>query len=254
MSDLVERDDEPAGSGSPATRRRRGLAGLVRLSTVLRLAIGLVVVAAAGSIVASVARDPWPDPEPFLAPSRSALADETLRDVESDGVRFTARQQDSLRRLIGLWERRADLRALLVTGTGSPDMVSLIRWANQNNDPDALQLALIRPSLSEAAARMGMLDANGDIIPVLVHTLAMRPSPTYRVAGSIWDLAEIWNRRRDIRERFSSDGVVNVRGLYAWASSVPADDPDFAVLKPSFLAFDQVLDELPPITRTGVER
>lgn len=219
-------------------------------STVLRVVVALVVIGAAVSSLTGLPGRRWRDPEPSLKPSRSAIAGRTLAALHDDGVRFSARQDDALRRLISLWERRADVRSSFVTGTGDPDLVTLLRWAGQDNDPDAVELALLRPALSEAAARMGVLDVGGGIVAVLSQALAMRSDPGQRLGGPMWSLIEVWNRRPDVRERFSSDGVVNVRGLFTWASAVPVDDPDFPTMRVVAGDFDRLIDDLPTVRTT----
>jgi hypothetical protein len=74
----------------------------------------------------------------------------------------------------------------------------------------------------------------------------MRPEPRSRLGGALWLLADAWKRREDLRSRFSNDGIVDVRGLYTWASAVPVDDPDTAVFSPVSGDFDRLVDELPP--------
>jgi hypothetical protein len=143
-------------------------------------------------------------------------------------------------------KRHCDVQQLFTADDGQPDLVNLLRWANQNNDPDALQLAVIRPALSEVAARLGIMGPNEDVIAVFVQTTAMRPKPRFVVGGALWDLAEVWNRRPDLRQRFSANGVVNVRRVFTWASTVPTTDPDFDSLRAVAGHFDQLLSELPP--------
>ncbi len=217
----------------------------LRGAAALRIVVALVVLAAVVQTLLSWPDRGWKDPEPSLRPSRSEVANRTLDALRDEGLRFTGRQEDALRRLITLWERREDVRALFVTGTSDPDLVPLIRWAGQDNDPDAVELAVIRPALSEAAARMGILDAGGGIVAVLVQTAAMRPDPGLRLGGSLWIVAEVWNRREDLRARFSDGGVVDVRGLLTWASAVPVDDPDFAATRLIAGDMDRFLDDLP---------
>ncbi len=219
----------------------------VPVATALRLVVALVVIGAAVPALLTLPGRNWRDPEPTLEPSRSDVADRTLAALHDDGVRFSDRQRDALRRLIALWERRADVRGTFVTGTGDPDLVTLLRWAGQDNDPDAVELALLRPALSEAAARMGVLDVGGGIVAVLSQTLSMRSDPSYRMGGPLWLLVQAWNRRPDVRERFTTDGVVNVRGLITWASAVPVDDPDFASMRVVAGDFDRLIDDLPTV-------
>jgi hypothetical protein len=213
----------------------------------VRVMVGLVALWAAVSSIAGAPSRRWNDPEPSLSVSRSSVATRTIDDQRDRGIRFTKRQEHALRQLIGLWERRQDVRTLFSTPKGEPDVVNLLRWAKQNNDPDALQLAMIRPALDEASARMGILGADGDVIAVFVQSVAMRPEPRFVVGGALWDLAQVWNRRPDLRKRFTDNGVVNVRGIFTWAATVPRTDPDFDTLKATAGNFDQVLAELPPI-------
>jgi hypothetical protein len=220
-----------------------------RVARRLRAVTGVVAVVASAWQLRTIFDRGWSNPEPSLSASHSDVAGRVLDQLHDDGIRFTSSQRDAMRRLIGLWERRGDIRQLFVTGTGDPDLPALIRWANQNQDPDTLQLVVIRPALSEAAARMGLLDADGDIIPVLVQTIAMREQPKERVGGALWILAEVWNRRADVRTSFSEDGVVNVRALFGWAATLPVTDRDYETLRPAINAFDKVLDELPRAQR-----
>jgi hypothetical protein len=226
---------------TPASRR-----ATPRATLAMRAAVGLVAVGAAASSVSGVFDRTWTDPEPALSVSKSSVADTVIRTQRDAGIIFTDRQDNALRRLIGLWERRNDVQTLFSTPGGQPDMVNLLRWAEQDNDPDALQLAVIRPALREAAARMGIMRADGSVIEVFVQSVAMRPKPRFVAGGSLWDLAQVWGRRPDLQQRFSSNGVVDVRALFTWAASVPTNDPDAAVLAPVAGTFDQLVEELPP--------
>ncbi len=186
-----------------------------------------------------------PTAESTYPRSTTSAVEAELSGYRKEGIRFTRSQEDALRRLLGRWETREDLKSNFSLSGGTVDIVALVRWAQGNDDPDALALSLLRPDLNEAAARLGIMIPDGEVLNVLVQTLAMRKSATIEGGGWIYVLRNVWVRRPDIRGRFTVNGRVAVRPLLEWAATVNKSDPDFGVLENGGLDFPVILNDLP---------
>lgn len=213
--------------------------------TALLIVTALVVIySAVTTITAGLVTQPRQQTEQLLPLTKSKKVNGIVASYRKEGVSFTDPQEDALRRLLGRWETREDLYTYFSTAEGDVDIVRLMEWARADNDPDALALVLLRPNLNEAAARLGIMVPDGEIISVLVQHLAMREVPSIDGGGSLWILRGVWMRRPDIAKRFTVNGRVAVKPLLEWASTAPTNDPDHTVLGPIALNLQIILADL----------
>jgi hypothetical protein len=233
--------DSSGNSVEDSGRNSLGSQGRTALLVVTAL---VVIYSAVTTITAGLVTRPRQQTERLLPLTTSKKVDGILASYRKDGIRFTDPQEDALRRLLGRWESREDLYSYFSSTTGGVDIARLMEWARADNDPDALALVLLRPDLNEAAARLGIMVPEGEIISVLVQHLAMREVPSIDGGGSLWILRGVWMRRPDIAERFTVDGRVAVKPLLEWASTAPTNDPDHAVLGPIALNLQIILADL----------
>jgi hypothetical protein len=218
---------------------------------VVLLATALTVIfASVHTIDSGLVRRRPNQPEIAFKVSRTPLANSVMAGYRTEGVRLTAGQDDALRRLIGRWEHRSDIRKAFSLPNDRPNVVGLIRWADANGDPDAITFASFRADLDEAAARIGVMVPDAEIVSVLAQTLAMRPRPVVEGDGAMWVIRNLWIQRPDLRKRFLVEGRVKVRDLLNWVANAPRTDPAYKQLEPISLIVNQVLDELPPVSAT----
>ncbi len=216
--------------------------------TVLLATALVIVFASVHTIDTGLVRRRPNQPEIAFKVSHTTLVNAVMADFRAEGIRFTSGQDDALRRLIGRWEHRPDIRKVFSLPDGRPNIVGLIRWADANGDPDAITFASFRADLDEAAARIGVMVPDAEIVSVLAQTLAMRPRPAVEGDGAMWVIRNLWVKRPDLRKRFLVGGRVRVRDLLNWVANAPRTDPDYQQLEPISLIVNQVLDELPPVS------
>jgi hypothetical protein len=239
-----------APTPDPSVSTRSSVAQHVRLVTLVATAL-VVLFASVHTVDAGLIRRRPNQPEIAFKISRTPLANSTITSYQREGIRFTPGQTEALRRLIGRWEHRADIRKVFSLPDGRPNVVGLIRWADANGDPDAITFASFRADLDEAAARIGVMVPDGEMVAVLSQTLAMRPRPVVEGDGAMWVIRNVWRARPDLQKRFLVDGRVNVRALLNWVANAPRTDPAYKQLEPISLIVNQILDELPSVSVGG---
>lgn len=195
-------------------------------------------------IVSTVFVRTWQDPDRTPTPDRSAVFRQVVADLEAGGVLLRPPVKASLNELISWWVKRPDLQRNFHDASGHPDVQRLLDWAGGANDSSAIGLLDDRGNLEELAGRMGILPADGDVLSPLTWTVRNRRRPTIVAEGVIWRVREVWQERPDIRQHFTVDGRVNVRGLLFWAATVPRTDSSYPQLVDVSSNLERLLGDL----------
>lgn len=215
-----------ADPGQRVTWARR----LLHPTLVLRLAaLALVGALAVNASVALIGHQHWRrdsgDITTRFHPKRINAVERGLR---RDGVRISRDVHRLLAVLLTAWENRADLQASFSTPNGDPAIPGLLDWAW--GLPDAFSTAIVPHlgAIAELRGRMSLLPPDGNVLPVLYWTLQNRSRPFSNLGPVIGRLANVWKKRPELGERFTTDGRVDVPALLQWANTLPPSDPSFA--------------------------
>ena len=228
-------------------RAHFGLAG--------RVAVLLVVTALLVTSVITTAKEAW---SPAGSRSQQTFAPRVRgsveRDLRAQGVRVSPAIHRLLGPLLTAWESRPELRALFSDSSGRPDIPRLLDWAEPL--PDSFSTAIVAHlgAIIELRSRLGLLGRNQQILPVLYWTLDNRERQFSDLELVIAQLTEVWRQRPEIRERFTADNRVDVRGLLQWVNTLPPSDPQFPVFYGQYLPIRLAIVELDRMQRVHARR
>lgn len=217
----------------------------------IRTAARLLLLLLAGLAVATGLRSctdrTWRDPEPHLAVVSTRASRAVLDELSGQGVRLDRDQRRAVEALVGVWQRRPEMRRTMALRNGTPDFRSLLSWAAGTTDPTASVLADLRGDLLEVQLRMGIPDGTGNIIPVFRWALRNRERPVILADNAILRMATVWNERPELVDQFLIEGRVDVRGFIWWCANVRKDDPHYWTLDAVNGDLQRLSAELPPL-------
>ena len=228
-------------------RSHVGLAG--------RVALLVVVAALLLTSVITTLRGEW---RPAIPESTRAFAPHVRgsveRDLRAQGVRVSPAIHGMLGPLLTAWESRPELRDLLSDSSGRPDIARLLDWAEPL--PDSFSTAIVAHlgAIIELRSRLGLLGRDQQILPVLYWTLDNRERKFSGLGPVIARLTDVWRARPEIRERFTADNRVDVRGLLQWVNTLPPSDPQFLLFYGQYLEIRQAILELDRMQRVNARR
>ena len=225
---------------STASRFRRAQFGLVGRFTLLLIVTALLVTS-----VITTAKGEWrpafPERRRTFAP---AVRNSVERDLREQGVRISPAIHAMLGPLLTAWEDRPELRKLFSDASGRPDIPRLLDWAEPL--PDSFSSAIVAHlgAIIELRSRLGLLRRDQQILPVLYWTLDNRERKFSGLGPVIARLADVWRARPELREQFTTDNRVDVRGLLQWVNTLPPSDPQFVQFYGQYLEIRQAILEL----------
>ena len=235
---------------STTGRSRRAQFGLAGHVAVLLITSALLLTS-----VITTAKGEW---RPAVPEIRRTFAPEVRDSVEHDlraqGVRVSPSIHRMLGPLLTAWEDRPELRKLFSDANGRPDIPRLLDWAEPL--PDSFSTAMVAHlgAIIELRSRLGLLGRDQQILPVLYWTLDNRERKFSDLGPAIARLADVWRARPEIRERFTANNRVDVRGLLQWVNTLPKSDPQFLEFYWQYLEIRQAILELDRITRVNARR
>ena len=223
-----------------------------RFSLGVRVAVLVITSALVLTSAITTATGGWrpavPESKQTFAPG---IRNSVERGLREQGVRISPSIHRMLGPLLTAWETRPELRRLFSDSDGRPDIPRLLDWAEPL--PDSFSSAMVAHlgAIIELRSRLGLLGRDQQILPVLYWTLENRERKFSGLGPVTARLADLWRDRPEIRERFTADNRVDVRGLLQWVNTLPKSDPQFLQFYWQYLEIRQAILELDRIQRVN---
>jgi hypothetical protein len=206
---------------------RRGSPGSTRTTIVRTVLLGTLGVAGAVGVWRFTFDHAQHGPTLQAKRASTALVRDTERQLRASGVMLSPSVRQVLPLLLAPWESRDDLKNVMTSPDGSPNIAVLSAWARALPDAATEGLLPHLGALEELRGRMSVLSSDTGIGPVLYWTLKNEPRLDQDFSGVIWHLVDLWKERPPVAEGFTTDGKVDVLGFLKFSDAVGSDDPYF---------------------------